>query len=137
MTSRRPRPCEDLALLSGMTALTSLLLVWSWPLWGAALQLACPFRAVTGIACPTCGGTRALLAAARGELVAALRLNPLVALATTGLLLWVPLSSAWVAGRWPRPDLRRLSGTGGRAAARAGVAAALANWLWVVLSGTV
>lgn len=57
----------------------------------AALQAAagsdgpalCPFRLATGLPCPFCGGTRALAAAARGDVDAALRLNavwPIVAL---------------------------------------------------------
>lgn len=41
---------------------------------------ACLFRNVTGHACPLCGGTRASLSLARGDLESALGLNPLVTL---------------------------------------------------------
>ncbi|MEV4423578.1 DUF2752 domain-containing protein [Patulibacter sp. NPDC049589] len=44
----------------------------------------CPFRLLTGLPCPFCGGTRALAAAARGDLDGALRFNavwPVVAVA--------------------------------------------------------
>lgn len=128
-----PRPAEDLVLLSGLTALAVIGLAWSWPVWGEAIRVICPFRALTGIACPTCGGTRALVAAAHGELGAALRLNPLVALAATGLMAWIPLSAAWFAGRWPRPDLDRWIPALGGVAARIGAALVAANWLWVAL----
>lgn len=132
-----PRPAEDLALLSALTGLALMGLAWTWPVWGGALRFPCPFRTFTSIPCPTCGGTRALLAAARGELWTALQLNPLVAVATAGLLLWIPLSSAWVVGRWRRPDVARLRPVFGRIAARVAVGSALVNWLWVALSGTV
>jgi len=124
-------------LLSGLTALALMGLAWTWPLWGEALRLACPFRALTGIACPTCGGTRALLAAARGDLGTALQFNPLVGLATTGLLAWIPLSLAWVAGRWPRPDLEGVVPRWGRPGARLLALLVGFNWLWLVVHGTV
>ena len=38
----------------------------------------CVFRAVTGTPCPTCGTTRLCLAAVRGDVLAALRFNPLM-----------------------------------------------------------
>jgi len=41
----------------------------------------CPFHAWTGLACPGCGATRALHQLLHGHLLAALRLNALVALA--------------------------------------------------------
>lgn len=51
----------------------------------------CPLRQATGLPCPTCGGTRAALAAARGDLPAAFRLNPLVMVAACGVALWLIL----------------------------------------------
>ena len=51
----------------------------------------CPFLAFTGWHCPGCGGTRALLAALRGDILLSLSLNalalPLAALAVYFLLL--------------------------------------------------
>ncbi|MGI6098618.1 MAG: DUF2752 domain-containing protein [Kiritimatiellia bacterium] len=59
--------------------------------WAAAMAGAymagvhrCLFKWLTGIPCPTCGGTRALLHLLRGELSAAWRAQPLL---ITGLLL--------------------------------------------------
>lgn len=37
----------------------------------------CPFRALTGFACPGCGATRALHQLLHGNLIAAFQLNPL------------------------------------------------------------
>jgi len=45
---------------------------WTWP---------CLFKAVTGIPCPTCGGTRALAALSHLHFLQALKYNPLVVLA--------------------------------------------------------
>lgn len=38
----------------------------------------CPFRAVTGLRCPGCGGTRAMYSLLNGDLAGAIRMNPLV-----------------------------------------------------------
>lgn len=64
-----------------------LLLLWSAGLGliialtprGQPLPATCLFRATTGLPCPTCGSTRAMLALARLDLLEALRLNPLIA----------------------------------------------------------
>lgn len=56
----------------------------------------CPLFAVTGVACPSCGGTRAVLHLASGDVAAALAANPGVTLfagivgvlVLTGLLPW-------------------------------------------------
>jgi hypothetical protein len=56
-----------------------------WPLLPVHPPLTCPLRATTGIPCPLCGMTRAVVAAVRGDVGASLRYNPggvlLVALA--------------------------------------------------------
>ncbi len=49
----------------------------------------CPFRFLTGISCPGCGMTRALLALLRGDLAAAYDYHPLVFLLPAGGLLWL------------------------------------------------
>jgi hypothetical protein len=57
----------------------------------------CPFKAVTGLPCPTCGGTHALAALAGARPLAALRLNPLVTLAA---LVTVAAGAASLFRRW-------------------------------------
>lgn len=49
----------------------------------------CVFRNLTGVPCPTCGSTRAALAVARGHLLEALALNPLVTAAAFAALAWL------------------------------------------------
>jgi hypothetical protein len=90
----------------------------------------CAFRAITGVPCPTCGGTRALLALSRLDAAAALAWNPLVTLAVAAFL-----------GGGLVALLRALRGQGvpdGAPPRWAGGAAALAlaaNWAFVVLTG--
>lgn len=82
-----------------------------WPLLPFHPPLACPLRATTGLPCPTCGMTRAVVAAVHGDLLGSLRYNP------AGLLLLV-LVVAVVA----RPALTRIRPP---AALLAGIGAAL------------
>jgi hypothetical protein len=52
----------------------------------------CPFRRVTGIPCPSCGTTEAIVMAAKGNILGALTINPLVSVASimvTIFPLWV------------------------------------------------
>ena len=65
-----------------------------------ALLPRCPFHHLTGLLCPGCGGTRALLALLHGDLRAAWHLNPLL-LALAPLLLAYTVQ-ALRQGRAPR-----------------------------------
>ena len=47
----------------------------------------CAFKGITGIPCPTCGTTRAVVYLSRGDVAAAFTMNPLAAL---GLMAAVP-----------------------------------------------
>lgn len=38
----------------------------------------CPFRAMTGLRCPGCGGTRAMYSLLHGDLAGTVRMNPLI-----------------------------------------------------------
>lgn len=90
----------------------------------------CAFRAITGIPCPTCGGTRALLALARLDLGAALAWNPLVTLGVAAFFFGglVALVRALRGQGVPDPAPPRWAG------AAAGLALA-ANWAFVFLAG--
>ena len=48
----------------------------AWPRLPVHPPLACPFRTLTGIPCPLCGMTRAVVAAMHGHLLESLRFNP-------------------------------------------------------------
>jgi len=121
----------------------------AWLAWlaaGAALALAwaaldaaraagdeplCALRRVSGLACPTCGVTRALALLARGAWRESLALHPwAAALALQAALAWA-LWAAWLAGRLrARPD-RWIPH-----ALAVNVVALLALWLARLLTGT-
>ena len=90
----------------------------------------CPLHTMTGFPCPTCGATRAALHLARGDVLAALAVNPLAAGGLTFGVLGGLLAPAWVAVRGPLPRVapeRRW---------RWLIAAVLAgNWIYVAARG--
>jgi len=99
---------------------------------GAASTPACVFRSITGLACPTCGVTRAAGLLIDGRPAAALALNPLATLA--GLLFVVAGLAAplWVAFRGPVPArLDRLP----RALRVVAALLFVLNWIWLVAAG--
>jgi hypothetical protein len=57
----------------------------------AALIPPCGMRTLTGLPCPLCGGTRALLALSHGHPIEALLLNPLFFLVCVGICGWFVL----------------------------------------------
>lgn len=97
-------------------------------------SLACPFRALVGLPCASCGSTRAAAALVEGDLLSALTLNPL---ATAGLLAFAIgglLAVPWVLARGPVPSrLDRISGNARVLAA----AAFLGNWLYLCVASPV
>jgi hypothetical protein len=127
----RPLAREDrqIALLWGVLAVSSLLLR---PFWLALAPLlpACPFRALTGVPCLSCGTTRAAAALLDGRVVDALLVNPLAALAGIGFVAGGLIAPVWAlldlkVPRWPSVAPRSL---------RAALALVLlAGWAWVIL----
>jgi hypothetical protein len=122
---------EDLHVLGALSGFAVLVLAWGYPLWGGALHLLCPLRELTGIPCPTCFGTRALVAAAGGQWLAAIRYNPLVASAGFGLMVYVPWAVAATVAGWPRPSFAPDAIR--RAAPLAGALVFL-NWVYLLVA---
>lgn len=121
---------RELGLLWGGVALALVALGPFFERLSAKLP-ACVFRGVTGLPCPTCGGTRAALALARLDPAGAFQANPLVAL---GLLFLV--------GGGLVAFARALSGRGVAEPAhvpawvRAGLVLVLAaNWAYLIVDG--
>lgn len=97
---------------AGAAALLGLALVW--PRLPVHPPIACPLRTLTGIPCPLCGATRAVVALAHGNVLDSLRFNPagaivvLLALAlVAGIRVdrvrvapWVPISLAALLWAW-------------------------------------
>ena len=95
----------------------------------------CLLKAGTGVPCPTCGLTRVLEALARGDVAAALAINPLALLAIGGGLLYLGYAWLVVAGvlrpvrlGWLSPPMPLWL--------RWGLPAALGvNWVYLILAG--
>jgi hypothetical protein len=92
----------------------------------------CPFRAVTGLPCPACGGTRALVAMGSFDLSRGFALNPLVATGWCFAVFYVPY--ALFVGLFRRRRLR-VTGVGrrqDRVLALLLVCVMLANWAYLL-----
>lgn len=96
--------------------------------------IGCAFKALTGLPCPTCGGTRAMAALADGRLAHAVRMNPLVTAAVLGWAAYIPygLWFGWSGRDRPRVSLSRADWATARVVA---VAAVAATWLFLILDG--
>ncbi len=131
MRFAKPTPEErQVALLWGVAAAGSLVLR---PLWLALAPFAprCPFRALTGIPCPTCGTTHAAVALLRGDVGGALAANPLAAAAGIAFVVGGLVAPVWAAFAWPVPQLPTPLPRWVRAAI---VALLLAGWVYVILA---
>ena len=126
----RPLRREDrqLAVLWGVLATSSLLLT---PFWLAVAPLlpACPFRALTGLPCLSCGTTHAAIALLHGDLAGALRANPLAAAAGISFAAGGAIAPLWALASLPLP---RLVVPAPRSLRLALVAALLSNWAWLI-----
>jgi hypothetical protein len=89
-----------LALLAGAAAWG----VVDWP------HLVCPFKAATGWPCPTCGATRAVFALARGEMAAALSMNPAAVVLVVLYAIFACYAAATLVLDLPRVRVRLASG---------------------------
>lgn len=96
------------------------------------IPLGCPFKAITGIPCPGCGGTRALQSILNGDILHALYINPLSCL----LICFLCILPFWafydgykqkdtlmkaLRTPWPKPYLIIL------------ICILLANWIWNII----
>lgn len=129
-TARVP-PIEDLHLLGALVGGAALAMAWAYPLWRPAWEVFCPLKELTGVPCPTCYGTRALLAAVHGHWLVALRLNPLIGVAGIATILYVPVAVVSAVKDWPRWEARLLES---RRFAWLVMALAALNWIYLILS---
>ena len=124
------RPSGDVELLGAVIGSLVLLMAWTQPLWGQFLVVPCPFREFVGLPCPTCGGVRALVAAAHGRWLSALGWNPVVGLLAIGLLGYVPWATFVAAGACERPRGTLHVGWHLRVVA---LVVLLANWAYLLI----
>jgi len=116
------------ALLWGVVAVCSVALR---PVWLALAPLAprCPFRALTGVPCPTCGTTHAAVALLNGKVGGAFAANPLAAAAGVAFAVGGLVAPIWAALRLPVPQLTSPLPRWARLAI---VGALLADWAYVI-----
>ena len=117
-------------LLAGAYALAGLAVARFVPAAVRALP-GCPFLALTGLPCPTCGVSRAALALARGDLPEAFARHPCATLAAVLILAAVPWAAVHVCAPRAIP-LPRLDPRHAVHAARAFAVALLANWAYLL-----
>jgi len=132
IATREPRRADrQLAWVWFAVAVAAPLLAWAWVGVGLGTP-GCAFHRLTGIPCPTCGSSRAVVAALHGHLVEAFLWNPLVT-TVIGLFEICGLAAPfWFAmgGKVPilGPSLPRW-------VRWAILAALLANWAWLIAHG--
>lgn len=129
---RRLRPGElDHELIWLSVSLGSLAFAAVW----FALRLSwphCVFLEVTGHPCVTCGMTRATIRFFHGDLIGALRWNPLIFVALCGLSIFDAYAFAVVLMRAPRLRLSQFSSTEKTFLRALAIVLLLANWLYLL-----
>ena len=76
----------EFGIIYGGIALVALCTARLFPL--CSVLPACAVKGITGIPCPTCGSTRAIVHLAQGDIAAALLMNPLVSACVLGACLY-------------------------------------------------
>lgn len=91
----------------------------------------CGLRTLTGIPCPFCGSTRALIAWSHWEVAEAIRWSPLVALGGAAVCGWLILRAldGWRGTDWTPQVMRRL---GKRPWPAVFLGAVLVNWVYLM-----
>ncbi|HEY8548852.1 MAG TPA: DUF2752 domain-containing protein [Vicinamibacterales bacterium] len=94
----------------------------------------CTLKVLTGIPCPTCGMTRAVLALTRGDFLLALTMNPLVVVGAIVAACYGVYAAAVLALGLPRfrPQLNARDWVAVRVVALAAMAL---NWAWLIADG--
>ena len=98
--------------------------------------LRCPFLAVTGYPCLTCGATRCLLAFLHANFFAAWLWNPLAFVALCGVVLFDLYAAIVLIGRAPRLRFVAWTRTEKNAVRIAIVAVILLNWIYLLAHHT-
>src|SRR5471032_1488986 len=95
----------------------------------------CPFFAVTGLPCLTCGATRGTIAFLHGDFLSALRWNPLAALALCGVVAFDLYAAIVLVGRLPRLRIVDWTVTEKNAVRIAVICLLALNWIYLLEIG--
>ncbi|MDD5199364.1 MAG: DUF2752 domain-containing protein [Terrimicrobiaceae bacterium] len=126
----KAQPDHELLWLTVLAAVAAIGLAW---VHFALPTPRCLFHTVTGLPCPTCGGTRCIRSLIAGDFGTALAWNPMVFLLVLAAGVYGMYAAAVTVLRWPRIRFRRLSVAQARAV-RIGVALAVAaNWIYLIV----
>ncbi len=103
------------------------------PLWLAVAPhlRPCIFHSLTGIACPSCGTTRAAVAFLDGNLLASFAANPLAMIAGFIFVAGAPVAMIWTLARLPIPTLAKPLPVWTKIVA---VVLLLVNWIYVIVT---
>ncbi len=91
----------------------------------------CAFRQLTGIPCPTCGSTHAMIALLHGELARALTANPLVTITGLAFAIGGLIAPVLALARVPIPAIRLRFPLWARLLV---ISIVLANWGYLILT---
>lgn len=93
----------------------------------------CVFHEITGFPCPTCGGTRSLIALSQFDLGLSFMLNPLVPLFALGLIVF---SLLFLAGAVTKRSVKITLTERGKRIIRYSVLFLIAlNWIFLIVTG--
>ena len=92
----------------------------------------CPFLAMTGSPCLTCGATRATIAFFSGDFLGAVSWNPLAFLALCGVVVFDLYAAVVLLGRAPRLRIVEWTRTEKNIVRIAIVCALLVNWIYLL-----
>lgn len=96
----------------------------------------CPFLAVTGYPCLTCGATRCAIALSHGNISAAWLWNPLALIALCGVVLFDVYAAAVLITRAPRLRLADWTRAEKNVVRLAVIALIAANWIYLLTHHT-
>jgi len=102
LVSRPLAPKEFDHELVWLSVSVAVLVMGGGWLWLGLSLPHCPFLAVTGYPCLTCGATRCAIAFGHGHLLEAWGWNPLAFVAICGVILFDIYAAIVLAARWPR-----------------------------------
>lgn len=125
---------RDEELLWGGILGTSGLFIACWIECGLPTPL-CPFHAITGIPCPSCGITRGLFTLLHGDPRTAFLFNPLGLIALLGLAIYLVYAVIVVVVDLPRLRRHPLSSTQKMIARMSVVILVVINWIYLIYHG--